>query len=460
MCHSVSMSDKPGDSLLHRVQSGLEWPQWSSWGDTSPPQVDIGASVDVGPVDDESRGAAMRRRIELAKSIADGGPYLEVFSAQARARVEQEAGTELGPLASFTFAIKDLVAVAGRTVSAGSAVRADAPVETTSAPIVTMLESLGAVAMGVVTLHEFAFGVTGVNHFAGTARNPKAPDRVPGGSSSGSAAAVADGSARIAIGTDTGGSVRIPASFCGVVGYKPSHGLYPAAGVFPLSSTLDHVGLFAVNSADIITAHRALGYPATDPQLPARVGVARADVDAADADVQALVEAACESLAAAGCEIIDVGWPDAEKTFVTSTTIMFSEAAAFHAAALAAHGDRYGDDIKTRLAIGAQLSGPDVATAHEYRRQLIAEVSATLADVDVIIGPTTPMTAPLLTQADDPALAPRVVANTRLANVVGLPAVSIPMPSEEAPVGLQILGLTDAALLGYVSEIETVLARS
>lgn len=456
MCHSGTMSDKSGDSLLQRVQSGLQWPQWSSWSETPPPPS---SEVAVGPVDDETRGAAMRQRIERARTVADGGPYLEVFRSETHARVGREAGTELGPLASFTFAIKGLVAVEGRPVSAGSAVRADAPAEPVSAPIVTMLEALGAVAIGTVTLHEFAFGVTGVNDFAGTAINPKAPDRVPGGSSSGSAVAVADGSARIAIGTDTGGSVRIPASFCGVVGYKPSHGLYPAAGVYPLSTTLDHVGLFATTTADIVATHRALGYEAGEPQLPARIGIARADVDAADPDVQALVEAACASLAAAGCEIVDVAWPDPEKTFVTSTTIMFSEAAAFHASSLAEHGDRYGEDIKARLALGAQLSGTEVATAHEYRRQLIAEVSATLSEVDVIIGPTTPMTAPLLSDADDPALAPRIVANTRLANVVGLPAVSIPLPSEGAPVGLQILGLTDAALLGHVAKMETTLKQ-
>jgi len=373
-------------------------------------------------------------------------------------RLADEMGTELGPLSSFTFAIKDLLAVEGRPMRAGSAVRADAPAETSTAPFVAMLENLGAVAVGTVTLHEFAFGVTGVNGFAGTAVNPSARDRITGGSSSGSAAAVADGSARIAIGTDTGGSIRGPASFCGVVGYKPSFGTYPDAGVFPLSGTLDHVGLFAANVSDVIATHTALGYAVDPVALPTRVGVARADIEAADDDVQQGVEAALAALRDAGVEVVDVTLPDAEKTFVTSTAIMFSEAAAIHAAGLAAHGERYGADILARLELGASLTSVEVATAHEYRRQLVAEILATLADVDVIVGPTTPMAAPPVADAGDPSLPPRIVANTRLGNVVGLPGISLPLPLDGPPAGLALLGSSDARSLSYAGAIEPLLA--
>jgi len=442
-------------TVRERVQAELHWPAWDSWTDavTAP-----AADVQTGPVDHASRGDAVRRRVHLAKTIEDGGPYLEVFNQQAIDRVSDEAGSDIGPLGSFTFAIKDLLAIEGRPMLAGSAVRADAVPETSTAPMITRLQALGAVAVGTVTLHEFAFGVTGVNEFGGTAINPKAPGHITGGSSSGSAAAVADGSARIAIGTDTGGSIRGPASFCGIVGYKPSFGLYPSAGVFPLSGTLDHVGLFASNMADIVTTHAALGYPTMPSQLPGRIGIARNDIDAADSDVQALMQAAIDALQAAGCDVVDVAWPDAEKTFATSTAIMFSEAAAIHAGPLAEHGDRYGDDIKARLELGASLTAVEVATAHEYRRQLIAEVSATLAAVDVIIGPTTPMAAPLSEHASDPALPPRIVSNTRLGNVVGLPAVSLPLPTDGPPVGLQALGLNDDTLLAFAAAIESVIS--
>lgn len=453
------MSDS-ADPVLERVRQGVSWPAWDNWDrvvDTDDTSAAGPTDVSLGPVDHETRGAAIRRRLSRAKTIDQGGPYLEVFRDQMIERIESEHGQDLGPLASFTFAIKDLLAIAGRPTMAGSAVRSDAPPESSTAPFVTMLEALGAVAIGTVTLHEFAFGVTGVNPFAGTAINPKAPDCITGGSSSGSAAAVADGSARIAIGTDTGGSIRGPASFCGIVGYKPSFGLYPSAGVFPLSGTLDHVGLFASTTADIITTHRALGHPCDTPALPSRIGIARADIEAADPDVQLLVEDAIQALVDAGCEVIDVAWPDAEKTFVTSTAIMFPEAAAFHAAALAEHPDRYGDDIKARLELGAAVSGVEVATAHEMRRQLIAEVQRTLCDVDVIVGPTTPMVAPRSADAGDPALPPRIVANTRLGNVVGLPALSLPLPAEGPPVGLQVLGASDSSVLALSQAIEAVI---
>ena len=443
------MSTNP---ILDRVRKGLAWPEWESWAHQAitPP-----LRVTPMPTDHESRGAAIRRRLELARTIEQGGPYLEVFHDQVIEQLAADVGTDMGPLSSFTFAIKDLLAIEGRQLQSGSAVRADAPLEAATAPIITMLEALGAVAVGAVTLHEFAFGVTGVNDHAGTAVNPAAPGCITGGSSSGSAAAVADGSARIAIGTDTGGSIRGPASFCGIVGFKPSFGCYPSAGVFPLSGTLDHVGFFASDVADLITTHRALGHDCAEPSMPTRVGVARSDIEAADQDVQELVGAALERLVAAGIEVVDVTWPDAEKTFVTSTAIMFAEAAAIHAASLAQHGDRYGADIRARLELGTALTSTEVATAHELRRQLIAEVAATLNDVDVIVGPTTPMSAPPIETATDPGLPPRIVANTRLGNVVGLPAISLPLPSDGPPVGLQILGLSDGSLLSYAEALST-----
>jgi len=450
------MSDTP-DPVLERVRKGLRWPNWEQWNDRplEPDLVSLSA-----PLDHESRGVTVRRRLSLAKTVEQGGPYLEVFREQALERIERERGQDLGPLAAFTFAVKDLLALQGRPMMGGSAVRQGAAPESATAPIVSMLEAHGAVAMGTVTLHEFAFGVTGVNPFAGTAVNPKAPDRITGGSSSGSAAAVADGSARVSIGTDTGGSIRGPASFCGIVGYKPSFGLYPSTGVFPLSGTLDHVGIFATTTSDIAAVHHALGFTPAASTIPARIGIARADIEAADADVQSLVHAAMRALEDAGSELIDVQWPDAEKTFVTSTAIMFSEAAAIHAHALEADPARYGADIRARLALGADLTSVEVATAHEYRRQLIADVMRTLASVDVIIGPTTPMVAPPSTLASDASLPPRIVANTRLGNVVGLPAISIPLPGGDVPVGLQVLAASDERAIGAAMAIEATLAAS
>lgn len=442
------------DPVLQRVRDGLRWQSFDDWASTTPPT--LAPSVQTTAATD-ARRAAINERLALARPVSEGGPYIDVFAEQAGQRLDAEAGTQVGPLADFTFAIKDLCAVAGHRVTAGSAVRAEAPVEQRSAPIVELLEAAGAIATGTVTLHEFAFSVTGVNAHAGTAPNPAAPDRVPGGSSSGSASAVADGSARVAIGTDTGGSIRIPAAFCGVVGYKPSFGLYPAAGVFPLSTSLDHVGLFATSMADTIAVHAALGHVTAPARLPARVGVAAEDLAAADDEVAAHVMNCLDQLGAAGVEIVEVAWPDPEVTFVTSTAIMFSEASAVHEQALRAHGDLYGADIRARLEMGAQLTGRDVATAHQLRQLLIAQVRSTLAEVDVIVSPTTRLVAPLLTETDVPGLAARVVANTRLGNVVGLPAVSLPLPTTGPPIGLQVLGSVDADLLAFSYGIEALL---
>ena len=451
------------DPLLTRVAAGLDWPTWESWQDRAAPSppasaesTDAAASAEA--VDATQRAGEVRRRLALARTVDEGGPWLELFEDDVAERLAAETDTVSGPLAMDTFAIKALLAVEGRRTEAGSPVRVDAPVETATAPIVERLRAAGATALGTVTLHEFAFGVTGVNAHAGTAPNPAAPDRVPGGSSSGSASSVADGSASFAIGTDTGGSVRIPSAFCGIAGFKPAHGTYPADGVFPLSTTLDHVGFHAPTVADLTRVHTALGYSTATPPQQLRIGVARSDVEAADDEVRHAIETAIDRLAAAGASVVDVGWPDAEQTFVASTGIMFSEAAAIHAAQLAAHADRYGADIRTRLEMGAALTGPQVAAAHRLRSQLIAEVEATLAGVDVIVSPTVPIVAPLLVDAADPALAPRIVANTRLGNVVGLPAVTLPAPTDGAPVGLQLLGPTNAPTLACALWAEGVLA--
>ncbi len=451
-----SQPNPPGvDPLLTRVAAGLDWPTWSSWQEraTPAPRIDVGA----GPVNSAERAAEVQRRRSLARTVDRGGPWLELFDDDLARRLAEQNDVDLGPLAMDTFAIKGLLAVAGRRTEAGSPVRVDAPAETATAPIIEQLRAAGATALGTVTLHEFAFGVTGVNPHAGTAPNPAAPDRVPGGSSSGSASAVADGSASFAIGTDTGGSVRIPSAFCGIAGFKPAHGTYPADGVFPLSTTLDHVGFHAPTVSDLGRVHAALGHPVSDAPAQVRIGVARSDVEAADDQVRHAIESAIDRLAEAGAIVTDVEWPDAEETFVASTGIMFSEAAAIHAEQLAVHADRYGADIRARLEMGAALTGPQVAAAHRLRRQLIAEVQATLAQVDVIVSPTVPIVAPRLVDAADPALAPRIVANTRLGNVVGLPAVTLPAPTTGAPVGLQLLGAVNAATLGCAIWAEEML---
>ncbi len=447
-------------SLVARIRAGLEWPQWNDWAASSPPTGTTDRQQQptaVAPVNTATRRAEVASRRALARTNERGGPYVEIYDAAIAQRIAEEDDDDLGPLAMWTFAVKDLVAVSGHRMSAGSPVRVDAPHETHTAPIVSMIEELGAICMGSVTLHEFAFGVTGINSHQGTAPNPAAPGRLPGGSSSGSASAVADGSARIAIGTDTGGSVRIPAAFCGVVGFKPAFGTYPNTGVFPLSATLDHVGLLATTTADISHVHQLLGHETISARRPKRLGIVRVDLEAASAEVQSAFGQAIQRLRAAGVEIVDVEWNDPESVFVASTAIMFSEAAAIHAHSLSATPDRYGHDIKARLKLGSALTGVEVASAHRLRSVLQQQTHAALAGVDAIVSPTVQIVAPLLEDADDPTLAARIVANTRLANVVGLPAISLPIANDGPPVGLQLLGPSNATVLALAEGVEALM---
>jgi len=450
------MTTEADDPLLTRVRAGLDWPSWRSWSDGPLPATP--APTTTARVDPDGRRAEVDKRLALARTVADGGPWLDLFPKEIDETLSTQRDQPLGPLADFTFAIKDLIAVAGHAFSAGSPVRVDAAPETATAPIVEWLQAQGATALGTVTMHEFAFGVTGLNDGLGTAPNPNAPGCCPGGSSSGSASAVADGSARIAIGTDTGGSVRIPAAFCGVAGFKPAFDTYPSQGVFPLSPTLDHVGFLATEVGDIIAVHSALTGESISAKAPARIAVVAADLDPADAVVQAAVTTAVDRIVdELGAEVVEVAWPDPEETFVASSGIMFADAASVHRELLSTHEDRYGADILARLEAGAKLTGTEVAAAHRLRRELTMKVLATLATVDLVITPTVRIEPPTLEEAADSSVPAKIVANTRLGNVVGLPAMSIPAPTDGLPVGLQLTGATNAGVLAAAAAIEPVL---
>ncbi len=444
-------------SLEERVSAGLQWPDWDRWPDRHELTTNATPTAQSPPHRSARRS---HQNLGAARVIADGGPYLELYDSDKRdGGPSQMSDLSKPPLDGIRFAIKDLFAVAGHPMTAASPARANAACERVDAPVVAALRAAGAVAVGSTTLHEFAFGVTGLNPHAGTAPNPAAPDRVPGGSSSGSASAVADGSANLALGTDTGGSVRIPAAFCGVVGFKPGHHTYSSVGVFPLSPTLDHVGLFANTVADVTNAHRVLASgSARSGELPRvadlRLAVARGQMQSAAPAVRDRLESGLDLLAAAGATLIDIELPDPEKVFVASTAIMFSEAAAVHEHALRKHRDLYGEDIVARLAFGATLSGMQVASAHRLRQALRSEVATSLLNIDAVIGPTVPIVAPLLADADDPSLPATIVANTRLANVVGLPAISIPLLGDGPPIGLQLLGANDDRLLATALAVE------
>jgi Asp-tRNA(Asn)/Glu-tRNA(Gln) amidotransferase A subunit family amidase len=389
---------------------------------------------------------------------ADGGAYVELTpAAEVEGVVRRLASDCRRPLGGWPLAVKDLIAIGGKRLTAGSASRMGAPIETDDAPILAALRRLGMVVVGATALHELAFGVTGLNSFTGTPNNPLAPGRVPGGSSSGSAVAVAEGSARIALGTDTGGSVRIPAAFCGVVGYKPSYGRYPTVGVLALSPTLDHVGTLGRSVADLATVHAALGGRLRRQHHPPSIGVIRSELEAADPDVAGRVEMALELLAREGARIAWAAWPDRERVHAASTTIMFAEAARVHREVLECRPETLGSDVRARLEAGLAIDAAALQHAMRERAALCKSVWKSLGDFGCVVGATVSTLPPTLAEAADPAIGAKLVANTRLANLVGIPALSLPICGDGLPVGLQVTAQADAEALVAAQWIERVL---
>ena len=408
------------------------------------------------------RGELARTPVELvtaalsrARPVAEGGAYVAILGdeAMAAARAMEREGRS-PPLRGMPLAVKDLIAVAGQPLRAGSASRTDAAPEPVDAAVVHRLRAMGAIPIGLTALHEFAFGVTGVNVHTGTPRNPADTGRIPGGSSSGSAVAVAEGSAVAALGTDTGGSVRIPAALCGVVGFKPRYGAYPTNGVFPLAPSLDHVGFLARSIAVVQALHRSLGYPAQGSRPPPRVGLLEEELADAEPEVAEAVAAAVKLLEREGIPVTGVTWPRGDDVAPISTAIMFSEATAIHRADLARDAGRYGQDVRERLIMGEALSSGARVTAMHAQREIREAVRRVLSEVPIVIGPTVPVTAPRIEDAADPSLPGTLVRSTRLGNLAGVPSLSLPAPGDGLPVGIQLTANDDALLLAVGRYVE------
>ncbi len=435
--------------------------------------------IDV-PADVQASWVAMVQRVSenLAEPPFEPAPFEPTPGAQTsgldRGRINDSAWTwradparppsGRGLLDGVRLGVKDIFAVAGRPLGAGSAVLGGRRAEQADAPVVAALRAAGATLVGTTKLHEFAFGVTGINAWDGTAANPAAPGRVPGGSSSGSAAAVAAGQADVALGTDTGGSCRIPAACCGVVGVKPQYRAVDVSGVFPLAPSLDHVGWLA---ADVAVARRVAevlgvvsslaGVGAVTGRQTSRLGVHRAAVASADEDVAAAFEQGLEALRRAGWDLVDVDWPGGEETFAVSTAIMFTEASFVHRDLLSRAGSFYGADVRARLIQGRLYDLRTYLLARRRQEELRARCLGVLHGVQGVLSPTLAIVAPPLDRGTDAALAARMVANTRLANLTGLPAISVPVPALPVPVGIQIEAATDDVAFGVAAALEAAL---
>jgi Asp-tRNA(Asn)/Glu-tRNA(Gln) amidotransferase A subunit family amidase len=378
--------------------------------------------------------------------------------AQATALTAELArGEWRGPLHGVAIGVKDLFDVAGLPTRAGSTVLADAPAATADAPVVARLRAAGAVVVAKLHTHEFAYGPTGDVAATGPARNPHDPSRITGGSSSGSAAAIAAGHLPLALGTDTGASVRTPAALCGVVGLKPAFGALSTEGVFPLSETCDHVGVLAadVHAAsvawDVLSRPDGTGGGIQAPGVAGvRVGVLVDDYwRAFDPALDAAVDAAAETLRARGASVVEVSTPMVGELAATYPVIVGAEAYATHSAWLAERPQDYQDATRERILRWADQPAREYVDALRAKRRLAAAMRAAVADVDVLLLPTTRLRAtPIGVDAIDVdgvavPVRPQLLDLTLPFNLTGWPAVSVPgcVADGGLPAGVQVVGV-------------------
>ncbi len=415
---------------------------------------------ELSPVD---LAEACLRRIEQRNPVLNAFITITAESAleeAKRAEAEIMRGEWKGPLHGIPLAVKDLAETAGvRTTAASKVLEHYVPSE--DAEVVRRLRLAGSVLLGKLNLHEFAYGGSGVIGHFGPVRNPWNPEHVTGGSSSGSAAAVADFLCYGAIGTDTAGSIRLPAAYCGIVGLKPSYGLVSTRGIIPLSWSLDHAGPMARTVLDTALLLQAIAhydhldihcqkfppvyYPSAiqdEDCAPLRVGTPRKFWQDLDSEIEQAVDAAVAEIGR-----FTKATRNIELSFETDRTLVRCEPWVYHQRYLPAHEAEYGPDTLRRIQSGADVTVADYIQKQRELWQQRREVLHLFEEVDLIVTPTTPVLAPsfaeLKTEPDNLRRKELVMLrNTRPFNVFGLPAISVPcgFSTSGLPIGLQIVG--------------------
>jgi len=426
-----------------------------------------------------------RERLEAALARIDdpkgegARACLTVYREQAKAAAEAadaraKAGISLGPLDGAIVSIKDLFDVAGEVTRAGSKVVAedDKPAEC-DAPIVRRLRAGGAVIVAKTNMTEFAFSGVGINPHYGTPGNPADRARIPGGSSSGAAVAAADGMCEIAIGTDTGGSTRIPGALCGMVGFKPSRQRVPTAGAFPLSQSMDSIGPIARSVADCAKADAVMAgedyvVPEPLPLANLRIGLAQGMVmEKLDETVGKRFSDAVNCLERAEVRLSGEYLPllDDMASVNSRGGIQPAEAFTVHRARLDTRGDALDQNVRARLERARNVSAADYITMVNERAALIAAMDARLADIDVLVMPTTPIVAPTIAEMAPPDDFARknamLLRNTSIWNFFDCCAISLPLPREGGlPTGLMLVVRNghDRRLFRIAAAVEKLLA--
>ena len=371
---------------------------------------------------------------------------------------ELKAGHYRSKLHGIPIAVKDVFETSGIKTTAGSKLLS-ANIPTKNAYVVQQLADAGAIMLGKLNLHEWALGVTNVNPHFGAVINPWNAGHIPGGSSGGSAAAVASRLCLGSLGTDTGGSIRIPSSFCGTVGLKPTYGCVSLRGVIPLSWTLDHAGPISRTAEDAAILFETInGYDPLDPVSTPRAPYARSDTlrptvkklrflflcnlfEQVDEEVNKAVYAARSRLEELGAQVSESNYPQAEDDLKWQGIVLLSDAAAYHKDHLRDNATEIGADVLARLRMGETMPSTDVAVAHRNLVEARRSKVKMFDQADMLILPTTQSPAPPRAGLDPVAAARKFTKLTALFNFAGLPAISVPcgFTSNGLPIGMQLV---------------------
>ena len=419
----------------------------------------------------------------LARATDPSGEGKRVFIALSPEKVRAQAtasdalrryGIVPSPLAGVPISVKDLYDVQGEVTAAGSKALADSPPADRDAPAIARLRAAGAVLMGRTNMTEFAYSGVGLNPHYGTPSSPwdRATGRIPGGSSSGAAVSVADGMAIVGLGTDTGGSCRIPAALCGTVGWKPTARRIPLDGVTPLAFSLDSLGSMGASVACVALVDRIMaGAPVcalTPPPLRGqRLGVLKTVVlDGLDADVAQAYERSLSVLSKAGAVLVDAESPAVQRmpSLFGKGGLTAAEASAWHKSLIASRGNLYDPRVRTRIEVGFSQTAADYLGIVEARRALAAEFDAATRPFDALVMPTCPIVAPPIAaferDEDFARLNMQLLRNTLIGNVMDRCSISLPCHGRgEAGVGLMLVGErgADHGLLSLAAAIEAEL---
>ncbi len=382
----------------------------------------------------------------------------ESARAAARAAERKAKSGHVGALGGIPISVKDLIVTKDAPTTLGSRVIPDGLPPAPDAPAIARLRRAGAIVIGKTNLHEVALGVTSVNEHFGPARNPWDSSRVSGGSSGGSAVAVATGMGLGSVGTDTRGSIRIPSACCGTVGLKPTYGAIPTEGVFPLAATLDHVGPMARSVEDVAllfgvmtgSARRTAAVLKAVDQKPGRRKIAVCEYFIRDADheIATAIETAIKLLARRGSTLVSVDIPELEPALEASRVIVLAEAIAYHDELLRKNPEGYGPILRSRLEGGYQLSALQYVQAEERRIELLAAVAGLFQEVDCLIGAVLPVAPPTIGTQSVPMagietpIAEAFCRYNAPQNMTGVPALAVPCGFSRSglPIAMQLVG--------------------